>query len=924
MSPPQVSRHTEAEAISNFLTLCSAKPAGLLLAGEAGIGKTTLWMAAVEQARARGMHVLTARAAATESVMAYISLSDLLSGVEAGVLCELPEPQRLAVDRVLLQVSETGVATDQRAVAAAFLSAVEILAEDAPVLVAIDDLQWLDPSSSLVLGVVTRRIAGPVGLLGTVRTADERLDLSWLQLPPPDIIQRIDLQPLTIGGLQQVVTTRLGRTPSRRTMVRIHEASGGNPFYAIELARAVTEGDSGGGVTLPDTLSGLVAAKIAGLDADVRETLLAAACLAAPTVDLVSQAIGVAPETCALRLTAAETQGIIAFDGDGLRFTHPLLAAAVNTDAAPSQRRDMHRRLAAVVDHPELRARHLALGATHGDPATLEALDAAADLASIRGAPAAAAEFIELAIELGGDTPERQIHCATFHFNAGDAAQARARLEHLRTAPAAQEPQAAALALLGLWSLLDGSSREAADLLQRAVPGAADDDALLVQILIPLSFSRLNIGEFEKAASGVDEAVVAATRLGQPHLLSQALAMSVLVRFIVGEGLNREALQRALELEEDSAPFSAMLNPTLQHAELLNATGQFNEARRELRAIRQRYIDRGAESELMVVSFHSALNEIWSGNFAEAAQIGEDAMVRARQLDSDLPMSVALMIQAAVAAYVGEEQTARRNAGEALATAQRCDSPALVTVWPTTTLGFLEVSLGNYAAALSTLEPLLMTFAEAPRATEIFVAPFVPDAAEALIQLGRLEEAETLIDVFERNGRDLDRPWMLATGARARAMLLAAQRDPSAALRSARQAMAEHDRLPMPFERARTQLILGELQRRQRSREQAAATLRSAEAAFVALGTPLWAARARTSLERIRLGSSDSGVLTSAEQRVAELAAAGKTNHDIASSLFISPKTVEVHLSRIYRKLDIRSRAELGRRLDRIGEADPS
>jgi tetratricopeptide (TPR) repeat protein len=837
MSPPQVPGHTEAEAISDFLTLCCAQPAGLLFAGEAGIGKTTLWASVAEQARVRGMHVLTARAAAPESVMAYVSLADLLSGVQAGVLYELPEPQRLAVDRVMLQVSETGVATDQRAVAAAFLSAVEILAEDAPVLLAIDDLQWLDPSSALVIGFAARRLAGPVGLVGTVRTGEGAVDLSWLRLPPPDAVERIDLWPLPIGSLQQVVTTRLGRTPSRRMMVRIHEASGGNPFYAIELARAVAEADPDSEITVPDTLSDLVTAKVAGLATDVREALLAAACLAAPTVDVVSQAIGVAPERCVERLAVAETRGIIAVDGDRLRFTHPLLVAAVKTDAAPSQRRDMHCRLAAVVDHPELRARHLALGATHGDQATLEALDAAADLASTRGAPAAAAEFMELAIELGGDTPERQIRCAAFHFNAGDASQARARLEHMRTAAVTERPHAAALALLGLWSLLDGSSRDAADLLQRALPGAVDDDALLVQILVPLSFSRLNIGEFDKAASAVDEAVATATRLGQSQQLSQALAMSALVRFILGEGLDLVALQRARELEDDSAPSSAVLSPTLQRAGLLNATGQLDEARRELRAIRQRYIDRGAESELMMVAFHSALNEIWRGDFAQAAQIGEDAMARARQLDSDLPLSVALMIQAAVAAYTGDEQAARRDAADALAAGQRCDSPALVTVWPITALAFLEVSLGNYDAALRTLEPLLTTLDEAPQATEIFVAPFVPDAAEALIALGRFDEAETLLEIFERTGHRVDRPWMLATGARCRAMLLAAQRDLSAALRSAQGAMAEHDRLPMPFERARTALILGELQRRQRGRENAAATLRGAEATFVGLGT---------------------------------------------------------------------------------------
>jgi DNA-binding NarL/FixJ family response regulator len=350
--------------------------------------------------------------------------------------------------------------------------------------------------------------------------------------------------------------------------------------------------------------------------------------------------------------------------------------------------------------------------------------------------------------------------------------------------------------------------------------------------------------------------------------------------------------------------------------------GRLDEGRRELRAIRERYIERGADSELMIGAFHSALTEIWRGDFAEASLIGEDAMTRARQLEGDLPLSVALMIQAMVATYGGDEHAARRDAAEALAGMQRCDSPALVAVWPTTTLGFLEVSLGNYPAALDILEPLLAAVDQAPRATEIFVAPFLPDAAEALIQLDRLDEAQRLIEVLEDNGRRLDRPWMLALGARCHAMLLAARRDVGAALDAAHRAMAEHERLPMPFERARSQMLLGELQRRQRGRENAAAPLREAVATFEDLGTPLWANRARMSLDRIHFGRRGAKTLTSAERRIADLAAAGTTNRDIGASLFISPKTVEVHLSRIYRKLDIRSRAELGRRLDQLGDGD--
>lgn len=921
--PHPVSRASEAEAISNFLTVCHEHPARLLLEGEAGIGKTTLWLAAVQQAVDRGMHVLTARAAATESVTAYVSLSDLFATVEAEILHALPEPQRLAVDRILFRVSDDGRATDQRVIAAAFLSTINALSQSAPVLVAIDDLQWLDPSSAQVVSFATRRFKGPVGLLATVRTgAGDGDAVSWLRLEHLDTVTRTRLRPLTIGGLHEVLSTRLGRPIARQTMLRIHEASGGNPFYAIELARTMGERNSESEMTLPITLAGLVESRIGVLDADIRHALLAAACLAAPTVDLVSRAIGCDVETCARLLLAAESDGILTIIGNRLKFTHPLLSAGVYTDATPTQRRALHNRLAHLVDDAELRARHLALAATHADAVTVNALDAAATLASRRGAPAAAAEFMELAHELGDENSERQLRRAVFHFNAGDAVAARTILEQFINAPAPDRMHAEARSLLGQWALLDGSSRDAAALLERAARGA-DDDTLLIRILLPLSFARLNIRDFDGATHAVDAAVATATRLDEPALLGQALSMRVLVGFLVGDGVDEANFSKALQLDAAVDPPPAMLWPAAQRAELLVGMGRLDEGRRELRAIRQRYLELGAESELMVVAFHSALTEIWRGDFAAAAMIGEDAMQHARQLDGDVPLSVAMMIRAAVAAHTGDEYAARRDAEAALAALARCDFPATVTVWPTTTLGFLEVSLGNYQAALDILEPLLAAVRHAPRATEIFVAPFLPDAAEALIQLDRLDEAQRLIEVLEGNGRRLDRPWMAALGARCRAMLLAARRDVGAALDAAHRAMAEHDRVPMPFERARSQMLLGELQRRQRGRENAAAPLREALATFDNLNTPLWANRARSSLDRIHFGRPHPTTLTSAERGVADLAAAGTTNHDIAASLFISPKTVEVHLTRIYRKLGIRSRAELGRRLDQLGEDNP-
>jgi DNA-binding CsgD family transcriptional regulator len=197
--------------------------------------------------------------------------------------------------------------------------------------------------------------------------------------------------------------------------------------------------------------------------------------------------------------------------------------------------------------------------------------------------------------------------------------------------------------------------------------------------------------------------------------------------------------------------------------------------------------------------------------------------------------------------------------------------------------------------------------------TEIMAASFVPDAVEAMVSLGRSDEAVPLIEALESNGRRLDRPWMLAVGARCRSMWLAAKGDVEAAAAKAHEAMAEHDRLPMPFERARTQLLLGQLQRRQRQKERARATLREALQSFERIGAPLWAGRAKAELARAEVVPTHDLSLTPSERRVAELAASGMTNKDVATALFISPKTVEANLVRIYRKLGIKTRAELGR-----------
>jgi DNA-binding CsgD family transcriptional regulator len=900
--------------IAGFFASATSEPSALLIEGETGIGKTTLWLEALDLAREQGFRVLSARAAEAESVLAYTALADLLDGVPASAWADLPEPQRFAVDQVLMR-ADNDTATYQRAVAAAFLSVVEYLTGDEPLLLAIDDLQWIDPSSMHVVAFAARRLTGPVGILGSVRTDGvSGTGASWLQMPRPDAVSRVRLRPLGIQDLHAAVSARLRRPFSRPTMGRIHEVSGGNPFYAIELARAIAERPPGVETSLPRTLADVVRARLSGLDPDAHDALLAASCLASPTVELVSSATGSDDDRLIELLENAESKGIIAIDGNRIYFAHPLLARGVYTEAAPGQRRTMHRRLADIVDEPELRARHLALAATSGDQVTLRALDTAAESARVRGAPVAAAELMDLAIGLGGDTPERRLRSALHHFDAGDQERSRALLEETVDRLAPGDLRAEALSRLAVVRLYGDGFFEAAGLLQRALSDVHPDSPLRAQILITLAYTLLQANQPQASVQVAEEAVDQAERLDQPHLLGLALGMRVILRFLSGAGFDEDQLRRAVQLENPEIVTPLVFRPSVQRALLLEWTGHLNEAHEVLEAVRRRCVEKGEEGELIFIAQHVVLSSIWRGDFVEASLVAEDAMERARHLGGDTPLFLAHSLRAKLAAHAGREADARQAAAEALERGRRTGAVRLIDR-VIGTLGFLEVSLGHYEAAVATLQPLLAKFNPASTSTELPDAAFLVDAIEALIQVGRGAEAEPLIGALERNGERHDRPWMLAVGARARSMLLAASGDLDAAGKTAARAIAAHDRLQMPFERARTLLLLGQIQRRQRKKETASASLQKARDIFERMDVPLWADRARAELARANVGPRQSGQLTPSEQRVAELAASGMKNRDVATALFISPKTVEANLARIYRKLGIKSRAELGRHM---------
>lgn len=908
-------------AVEGFLASAREQATGLLIEGEAGIGKTTMWAGIVDQAGQTGFQVLSARTGQAESGFAHAAVADLFGAVDAAILGGLPDVQRLAADRVLLRDDTAGVPTDERVTAAALLTAVRALSAESPVLIAVDDVQWLDPSSRAVLAFVARRLKGPIGVVVTERsdTGQGEPAASWLQVGPAGTVTRTRVAPMSLGAVHAMLTSRLGRTFSRPVIARIAEVSGGNPLYALELAQAASAGPGTSSNPLPTTLAELVQVRVGRLDKDVRDVLLVAASVTTPTVDLLARAVDQTVEATTGLLEVAEVAGVVVIEGNRVRFTHPLLASGIYDGADPDRRRELHRTLAGIKTQPELRARHLALAATTADEATLQALDAAALSARGRGAPAAAAEFVELAIRLGGDKIPRRIAAAEHHFSAGDTARAAALIEPVLDGMRPGVLRALALNLLAGVRIFEDRYIEARDMLLRACEDAAGVDTVLAATLLPLGFIGGASGSQEFQLATVRQAVTVAERTGVPTLISQALALCIYVSLEQGLGLDQAAMDRALALEDPAGTAPIPFRASATNGLTLAITGRLDEADRQLTKVAERSLERGAENDLMAVTGYRALLACWRGRFAEAERFSAETMERAEQLRGSLV--IAHNIAAVTAAHTGRERDARAHASATLEQGAQC-GPYMVG-WTCAALAFLESSLGNYQEAVRVARPMVSLYGTFP-ATELWSCWFLPDVAESMIRVRRLDDAEPLIEAFERNGSRLQRAWMLAVGGRCRALLSAARGHMDAALEAVDRALAAHDDLAMPFERARTQLVKGELLRRMRRKDAAVAELQQALAAFEALGTPLWAAKAGKELARLHVvPGAGEGALTATERRIAEMAASGMTNRDMAASLFVSVKTVEMNLTRAYRKLGIRSRARLSQRLAELEELRP-
>ena len=922
MTGDVIGRESELEILHGFLDSIPTGPSALLLSGDPGIGKTTVWKDGLAGAQLQGYRTLSCGPVEAETRLSYAALGDLLEPILEEALPTVPDPQRQALEVALLRSPRSGARADQRAVSLAVLGCLRSAASTAPVVVAVDDIQWMDVPSVRVLQFVVRRLKDEqVGLMTAARGARADDDpLGVVSAFAEDRVHAVNVGPLSLDALEQVLRAKVGEGFSRTTLLSLHEMSGGNPFFAREIGLAlIRRGDdvtAGEGLPIPDRLQELIEDRLGGLPARTVEALEVVSALSVPTLEVIAAAI--APSRGVdERLGPAIDHEVVEVAGGRLRFTHPLLASAVYQRIPPARRRELHARLATIVRDPERRARHLALSVEGPDVAVAAALEEAALLASSRGAPQSAAELWEMARRAtprgrGEDLVRRTHQAGVAHSDCGDTSLARSVLEQAVDLSTAGPARARVLLDLGMGLADTEGWRGAWAVFEAARGEAGDDRALRARVEQNLGYAWLFRGDLAAAERHARAALQLAEELQEPRVMAEAFGHYPFVEFLLGRGVDQELLDRGIALEGhlEGVFKSHVIRASFVRAQLLKFTDRLDEARRTFTELLGDAAAHGVETPIPEMRYHLAELECRAGNWDTAMEHAREsrAAFQRQQAGASL-LSEGHFAVGLVEAHLGRADSARLEALEGLRVTEAAGEIILL-IPNLSVLGFLELSLGRPAEA----DAYLSRAVELERAMGVREPAYfrvVPDEVEALVALGRLDEAEALLAPFEEAGKNLDRAWTIATGARCRALVLAARGDLDGASAAADEAVRVHDHLPLPFELGRTLLVRGTVERRAKRKREARDTLTKALEVFEWLGAALWADKARAELARIGGRALSSMDLTPTEARVAELVAAGSTNREAADALFVSIHTVEANLKRIYRKLGIRSRTEL-------------
>jgi DNA-binding CsgD family transcriptional regulator len=906
-----VGREDELATVVGLVDDHAQLPQVAVLCGEAGVGKTSLWLAGIEHAGDCGYRVLRTRPNEAETGYSHAGLTDLLAEVSGDVLPQLPPIQRRALETALL-LGEAETAVDERAVASAFLGALRALAREGPVLVAVDDIQWLDAASLSALRFALTRLASePVASLVAVRGET------------PELLRRgiaehrlavVELRGLSLGALHEMLRERIELRLPRPAVVRIHETSGGNPFYALELARALARRggqlSATGDLPLPPTLEELVHERLDMLSPSGVRIATIVATAANPSLELVE---AVAGDEAAAGLTAGVAARVVERDGTSVRLVHPLLGSAIRSRADAREMHALHERLSELAPTTEERARHLALATTERSEDVAAVLERESLAAHVRGASATAAELAEHALRLTPDddaaaTNRRLVAFAERLFDNRDDRRAIVLLGEASAAMPQGLERARVLTHLAFMQVAAASPHEAVRLYQQALEEAGGDAHVETEIHLSLAdLSRFTTDRVQGLENARD-AVRASARANDRALRCRALWSYGLLHFSLGLGSAEAELNEALALERDIGHVAVQEAATGLLIHQCFWSNRLDEARRLLIDQRERLRARNTIDELESL-WYLMLVEWRAGNWELAESYANLASHLREQSGRDGMLPVAEFPGAIVMAHLGRVEDARARSQLALARAEATNVAigASGHLW---VLGFLDLSVGDAEQALLHLRPS-RRIRDENHLLEPGQQVELGDMLEALVAVGELDEVEAYIAESEERCEVLDRARELAILARGRGLVRAARGDLEGAFASFDQARADHARSIDPFQHARTLLALGTTQRRAKQRAAARTTLEDALARFERLPAPLWADKARAELARIGGRAPGTAELTQAEQRIADLVAQGRTNREVAAALFITVHSVETALTRIYRKLAVRSRSEL-------------
>jgi len=907
-----VGRSRELSEIHGWLAVSGGprSTTALIMEGEAGIGKTELWNEALRLAADGGHRVLSCRTSPSEAHLGYVALSDLLRSCPDADFERLPDLQRRPLEVALLRAEPGEGELEPRAVGTGLLSLLEAISSQQPLLLGVDDGQWLDAASARVLAFALRRLSeAPVRLVVTIRTGEQATGgiLSTAHLERElgaASIARLEVGPLSLAAIHELVRDALGVAVARPVLVRIHRAAGGNPFYALEITREVLRRGAlspGEPLPVPTDQHDVALLRLRRLPRRTREALLVVAALPRPAVG------DVPPDDIA----PAERAGIVHTDPSGrLSFSHPLFGSALYSSISPDERRALHARISERVETLEERALHRALAAGSADSETAELLDLATESAMRRGAADAAVELKELALRLTPADDEaaalrRERDLADRRYFAGDATGARRQLEEMLLRPMPGEDRAQVLLELGsvLWT--QGEPDSGLDLLSEALE-QAESTPLRARIHSRISSFSLDcdagLEHAEAALALIDEST-------DPLLYSFALHNMAMWKLYALGVADHAAVELGTKLQEAAAAWEMSTLP----ATWARLFDDFATARRLNEDLLRAFEEAGDEASTAGILAHLAVLEAVTGHAERAAELADEALELAQQTEQETYVTLALHARGCVAAHCGD-LAAARSAGEEVLRRLEAEPDLTFESIARGMLGSAALAADDAAEAdrqLTRVQEIL----DALHTREPAADRIQADHAEAAIRLGQLERAEKMIETMEERARRLPRPWILAVSARCRGLLKAARGDVDGAIEDCRLALTAHERVDMPVERGRTMLTLGRLHRRRGERREAQACLQDALHTLEAAGALGWAETASRDLERATARRGSDHELTSTERSIAELAASGLRNDDIAAQLFVTTKTVEANLTRVYRKLGIRSRASLERRL---------